>query len=125
MRFLAVITLMLYPTYVFTYPEPKYPSETQAVQALAQEYDAEVEHRLWDATRVDLLTDEYAIEADWGPKWAEGIGQSLYYAQVTGKKPAVMLLIKDMKAEYKYIYRLQTVAVKYDIEVFLEVIEPL
>lgn len=108
----------------FSQEELNYPSETEAVKMLAEKYQGEVEVRLWDSTRVDLLTEEYAMEADWSYKWAEGIGQALYYAEVTGKKPAVLVLVKDLKKETKYIYRLQTVAAKYGIKVFIEVIEP-
>jgi len=46
-----------------------------------------VEHRLHDGTRVDILTATHAIEADWSHKWAEAVGQSLYYSLITGKKP--------------------------------------
>ncbi len=90
---------------------------------IAPKYNAKIEVLLWDKTRVDLVNDEYAIEVDCAPKWAEGIGQALYYAQVTGKKPGVILLIKDMQKEMKYVYRLQTVAAKYDIKVWLEKVE--
>lgn len=87
---------------------------------LAPKYQAEMEARLWDGTRVDLLTETYAIEVDWSAKWAEAVGQSLYYAELTGKKPAVILLVKDAKAEAKFIYRLQTVAAKHGIRLFIE-----
>ena len=112
------------PLFTLAFQEQDYPSETEAVKALAEKYEGKVEVRLWDATRVDLLTEEYAIEADWSYKWAEGIGQALYYAEVTGKKPAVMILVKDLKKETRYIYRLQTVAAKHNIKVFIEVIKP-
>ncbi len=29
----------------------------------------------------------------WAYKWAEAIGQSLYYAKMTGKKPAIALIM--------------------------------
>ena len=54
-----------------------------------------VEYQLSDRTRVDCLTDEYAIEYDWAKKWAESIGQAMYYSKMTGKKPAVAIIIKN------------------------------
>lgn len=48
---------------------------------------------LEDRTRVDCLTEEFAVEADFASKWAESIGQSLYYANMTGRKPAVLLIV--------------------------------
>lgn len=52
------------------------------------------EVRLSDGTRVDCLTDEYAVEFDFAPKWAEAVGQSLYYAQKTKKKPGIVLIVE-------------------------------
>ena len=97
--------------------------EVEECQRLAKKYNAQVEMTQWDNTRVDLLNDTYAIEADWGPKWAEAIGQSLYYAELTGKKPGIILLIKNKAKEYKYIYRCQTVCAKYNIKLFIEEVE--
>ena len=68
----------------------------------------QTEVKLQDKTRVDCLTDEYAIEFDWGYKWAESIGQSLYYAKMTGKKPAVAIIMKSPKDE-RYIKRIEEV----------------
>ena len=36
--------------------------------------------------RIDLLTDDYAIEVDSLEKFHEAIGQALHYAKETGKK---------------------------------------
>ena len=52
----------------------------------------QIEVRLPDRTRVDCLTDEYAIEIDFAINWKQGIGQSLHYALVTGKKPGIALI---------------------------------
>jgi len=53
-----------------------------------------------DRTRCDCLTEDYAIEFDFGKKWYEAIGQSLHYAVLTGKKPGIALIVekeKDLK----------------------------
>jgi hypothetical protein len=60
---------------------------------LCDELKGQIEYVLFDKTRVDCLTNEYAIEVDWAKKWAESIGQSLYYAKITEKKPAVALIV--------------------------------
>ena len=67
-----------------------------------------IEYELPDMTRVDCVQDGYAIEFDWGKKWAESIGQSLYYAKVTGLKPAVAIIMKSPNDE-RYIERIQRV----------------
>jgi len=75
------------------------------------------EYVLDDSTRVDCLTDEYAIEFDFGPKWAEAIGQSLYYAEKTGRKPGIVLIL-ETKTSGRYLKRLKVVAEKYNIKVW-------
>ena len=60
-----------------------------------------------DRTRVDCLTDSHAVEFDWAKKWAEGIGQSLYYSLQTGKRAGVVLIVKRRK-HYKYWIRLNS-----------------
>jgi len=51
----------------------------------------EIEYVLADKTRVDCLTDTHAIEYDWGKKWAESLGQALFYSAMTGKKAGIVL----------------------------------
>lgn len=74
-----------------------------------------MEFKLKDNTRVDCLTDDYAIEVDWAKKWAEGIGQSLYYAEMTNKKPAVALIVG--KKDQRYLKRINKVASKVGITI--------
>ena len=76
-----------------------------------------IEYRLEDATRVDCLTDEYAIEVDWAKKWAEGIGQSLHYGLMTKRKPAVALIVG--KKDKRYLKRLERIAKEVNIKIFL------
>ena len=76
------------------------------------------ERRLWDNTRVDILTDEWAVEVDWAHKWPEAVGQSLWYSCVSGKKPGICLLV-NMTDDFKHIYRCNVVAAKYNINVWL------
>jgi len=52
-----------------------------------------IEYILPDRTRVDCLTDTYAIEVDFANKWAEAIGQSLYYSNETGKQAGILLIL--------------------------------
>lgn len=93
--------------------------ETVVVAKLAAKYKGQTEARLWDGTRVDLLTADEAIEADWAPKWAESIGQSLYYSLVTGRKPAVILLTTS-DADERHVLRCQAVCAKHGIRLYVE-----
>ena len=85
---------------------------------LCNELGGEMEYVLKDKTRVDCLTDEYAIEVDFAKKWAEGVGQSLYYAHITGRKPAIGFII-DSKKEERYFKRLNLLAREYGIKIFI------
>lgn len=61
---------------------------------------------LWDMTRVDCLTRDYAIEFDFAKKWAESIGQALYYSKLTGKAPAVVLIL-TAPTDYRYVKKIE------------------
>lgn len=76
------------------------------------------EYVLPDKARVDCLTEEYAIEFDFAAKWAEAIGQAMYYSITTKKKPGIVLIIEDPKEE-RYFGRLKVVAEKFDIKVWI------
>lgn len=82
-----------------------------------------IEYRLEDKTRVDCLTDDYAIEMDWGRKWAEGLGQALYYAAMTDRQAGVVLIIK--RGEQRYIDRINKAiaANKLKVKVWVKWIE--
>jgi len=61
---------------------------------------------------VDCLSDKFAIEVDWAAKWAESVGQSLYYADATHRKPGIILLCESSETHVEglcrsYVYRLE------------------
>ena len=76
------------------------------------------EYILNDKTRIDCLTKDYAIEFDFASKWAESIGQSLYYALSTNKNAGVVLIMENPQKDMKYLIRLKEVAQKYNIKVW-------
>lgn len=73
-----------------------------------------IEYRLKDNSRVDIITTEYAIEIDFGIKWYESIGQSLYYSLQTGLKPGIVLITNNNKQ----LNKLLIVAKEYNITVW-------
>lgn len=76
-----------------------------------------------DGGRVDCLTDEYVIEFEFIDKWKEAIGQSLFYALKTNKKPAIVALMESYRKttalDRKDLEKLKFVCKAYDIEVFV------
>jgi hypothetical protein len=97
---------------------PQAPKEKDYQVMFCNQMSGTMEVRLLDATRVDCLTDEYAIEVEFAHKWAESVGQSLYYAQQTGKKPGVALIIANKEQEQAFYTRLMIIADKYNIRVW-------
>jgi len=76
------------------------------------------EYRLDDATRIDCLTGQYAIEFDFANKWAEAIGQTLYYSLSTNKKPGIVLIIEDETKDIKHLKRLKKICKCYKIKIW-------
>lgn len=68
--------------------------------------NGKLEHVLSDRTRVDCLTLTHAIEFDFADKWKESIGQAMFYSEMTGLLPGVVLIMEDHKKDYKYLIRL-------------------
>ncbi|MDD2567519.1 MAG: hypothetical protein PHI89_02930 [Thiovulaceae bacterium] len=125
-KLLSLLIVLISGILYFLLETPQTPTESEDAVKKNEKYyqtrmcDAlggEVEHILFDKTRVDCLTREHAIEVDFAKKWAEGIGQALYYAEVTGKKPAVGLIVGE--GDQKYLKRLEKVAQTYRIKVIV------
>ena len=67
----------------------------------------EMEFVINDKARVDCLLPEMAVEFDFAPKWAECIGQALYYGKKTRRTPACVLIMENPGEEYRYLYQLR------------------
>ena len=92
------IILLIFPAHAGKYNEAYFTNLIATKHIIGKQ-----EHKLPNRKRVDILSKEYAYEVDWISKaWSEGVGQSLHYAQMTNKKPGVIVLIdKPHKANLK------------------------
>ena len=59
--------------------------------ALADHLDADEEVSI-EGGRVDVMTEDLAIEVDWPHKWHEGLGQALHYADATERTGTLALI---------------------------------
>lgn len=84
-----------------TRPEKHYQTQWCA------EHGGQAEVVLADQTRADCITATHAIEFDFGKKWAEAIGQSLYYSIQTGKRAGIVMILEKPK-DRKYWIRLNS-----------------
>lgn len=76
------------------------------------------EVKLPDGARVDCLYNDYAIEFDFANKWAEAIGQSLYYGHSLNKKAGIVLIMENSPKEKRYLMRLMKIAKLHNITVW-------
>lgn len=87
-------------------------------------HNGTMEYRLSDNTRVDCMTDTLAVEFDFANKWAECIGQALYYGRQTKKQPACVLIMENGEKDLKYLYRLRRAAYKKGVNMRTYTIKP-
>ena len=114
----AVLTLLVYLLSGGTEKAPRHEKDYQKAWCKT----GVIEAIMPDKTRCDCLTDTNAIEFDFGKKWYEAIGQSLYYALQTGKKAGIVLIIKKPK-DYKYWVRLNSTIAYHQLKIDTWVIE--
>ena len=74
-------------------------------QKWCKEYSGQLEVVLPDGTRCDCMTDTHVIKFDFGSKWTEAVGQSIYYSLQTDKKAGIVLILETIK-DRKYWIRM-------------------
>ena len=87
-----------------------------------KELSGQSQFKLKDLSRVDCLTETHAFEVDWadGMKVYEAIGQALYYASQTDKKPGILLLIRKDNSD-KHIRKIKEVIKYFDLDIELTI----
>ena len=70
-----------------------------------------------DNTIIDCFFGEYAVEVDFGNKFYEAIGQSLYYGYKTNSRAGIYLIIEN-ENELKYLERVKIIGEMYDIKIW-------
>ena len=96
-------------------------SEAHYQNIYCEKVGGETEVVLYDRSRVDCLTDEYAIEFDFAKstKVMEGLSQSLHYSLMTGKAAKLVVII-EKTSQIKHYYRVLNVIKHYKLPVALE-----
>jgi len=91
-------------------------SESQINSRWCAEFGGQIEFRTSYKTYVDCLTKQYAVEAEFDYNWKESIGQSLHYAEATGRKAAI-LFIHRKESNKNYLLELQNVIEAYNLPI--------
>lgn len=81
-------------------------NEAFYIDKISGKLGGETEKRVENG-RVDIVTNTHAIEVEWASNWKHSIGQALWYAMQTNKKPGIVLIMKDVH-EWKHGIRLQS-----------------
>ena len=69
--------------------------------------------------RIDILTDDHAIEVDWAKKWKEGVEQCLRYSRGTGKRPGLVLIADWSARDIGYCYKATAVCFMLGIRLWI------
>ena len=96
-------------------------AEKDINEAWCESMNGITEYRTKYGTFVDCLTDEYAIEMEFDYNWKEAVGQSLHYAEATGRLPSIVL-IKRQKSKKDYFAELQGLVVEFSLPIKLFII---
>lgn len=114
--FITLLILTIYPVFVFAQtPKNHQYFEKDYQKVWCDAHCGTREVILSDRARVDCVTATHAIEFDFATKWAESIGQALYYGYALNKKPGIVLIIENADKDQKYINRVKSVAEIYGI----------
>lgn len=101
---------------MFAYAERLQPEKNYQIP-WCQKVNGQWEVPLDDMTRIDCLFDDpysngkIAAEFDFTDKWAEAVGQSLFYAAKTNNRPGVILIVEKItKPTLLHVTRLLKIA---------------
>ena len=83
-----------------------------------------MEYKLSDKTRVDCLLPDLAVEFDFANKWAECIGQALYYSKMTNRQAACVLIMENPEKDTKYLNRLRRAVYRKGLDMRTFTIKP-
>ena len=104
-KIIALLILQIILVSCTTYPAGAMSSDTAPEQWCAQ-MGGENHFQLQGEAPIHCLTDQYAIEAMPAHRWAEAIGLTLYYAELTGREPGVVLLMQEGEQDTPHLLRL-------------------
>lgn len=100
----------------FSQPAQRPSSEKDIARIWCSAREGTNEFRTQYGTYVDCLTAKYAVEVEYDNNWKEAIGQSLHYAEATGKSPAI-LLVKRKSSNKNYYQELSKVITQYQLPI--------
>lgn len=107
----TIVLFLLLFTITPCYAKRLHP-EAEYQKAWCEKRGGLMEYKLSDKTRIDCLLPNMAVEFDFANKWAECIGQAIYYGRQTNRQAACVLIMENGEKDLKYLYRLRRAAYK-------------
>ena len=121
-NFLLILIILLnisFPAFSATAPKNHKYYEKDYQNVWCKANGGVTEYILPDKARVDCVTSTHAIEFDFAKKWAESIGQALYYGYQLNKIPGIVLISEDGTKDEKYINRVKSIAKSHNIDLWV------
>jgi len=112
--FIAVFLLIL----LWTESQAQGHPEKYYQDKWCKEFKGVTEILLPDRARVDCLTEVFAVEFDFAPKWRTGIGQSLDYGYVTKRKAALVLIMRKPE-HWVHVYKAMRLVKDLDLKILV------
>lgn len=113
-----LLTVMLL---TFTTAEAKHLNSERYYQE--RDCKGQVEVTLPGRSRCDCITKTHAIEYEFASKWAEAIGQSLFYALQTNKEAGIALII-EKESDYRFWIRLNSTIEHHELPITAWIVSP-
>lgn len=110
---ILILALLLLPSLAFAghlHPEKWYQEKWCAEQG------GQSEVVLADKTRADCITATHAVEVEFARKYLNAIGQAIHYSRLTGKKPAIVLIL-EKPGDRKYWIRLNSTIQHFNLPI--------
>jgi hypothetical protein len=115
MRILSFIFILLFSLVSFSYAGHLYPERYYADLGCSQLGGAREVYI--EGGRIDCVTSLEAIEFEFPEKWAESIGQALYYSYITKRSPSIVYII-ETEIDKKYLTKILPLLFKYGIKMY-------
>jgi hypothetical protein len=117
---MAIAVLLVVLILYFVFKPKKKLLEKDYQEYFCKKFKGKMEAGLSDNDgRVDCLLSEYAVEVKRlnTSTWWGCVGQSLFYAIKTDKKPAILAILEE-DIDYKQLEKLKVIAMNYSIKVW-------
>jgi hypothetical protein len=107
MKHIVLTTLILMMVAAPAYAK----SEAEYKKEWCAKHNGEIDYKTQENTTVDCMTNNYAIEFDFGENWNQAMRKSRHQSLNTGKYPGIVLILQN-SANKKHLFKLREIVEK-------------